>query len=154
MRKQITKKLLAFIITLMMFFILPASANAQRTVATNAEKKCKGCPRGYVCFNNKCVRWFVSWSVFTTADETLSASTSQITTINFQIEEPGFVSIKLSDINGRLIKTLANSRMPEGEYQIEWDRKYALGDTVSEGTYILQLNAGGKMETRKLIVSR
>ena len=153
MNKQLSKKLFAFIIGSMMFFAIPGSANAQKPEAANAEKKCKGCPRGSFCWRGKCVSWYPVWSVFATADETLSASASQITTINFQIEQPEFVSIKLSDINGRLIKTLANSRMREGEYQIEWGRKDALGNTVSAGTYILQLNAGSKTETRKLSVT-
>ena len=53
---------------------------------------------------------------------------------------------------GRLIKTLANSRMPDGEHQIEWNKKDEQGNAVRAGTYILQLNMGGKIETRKLSV--
>jgi hypothetical protein len=152
MKPQSVQKLFAFIITVMMFFILPELASAQKTEPANAEKKCKGCPRGYFCYHGHCVTWWPIWSVFATNDETLSASASQVNTINFQIEQPEFVSIKLLDVKGRLIKTLVNRRMTQGEHQIEWDRKDEQGITVSAGIYILQFNAGTYSDTKKFAV--
>ena len=119
MKPQSTQKFFAFIITVVMFFILPELVSAQKTELANAEKKCKGCPRGYVCYRGHCVLWYPIWSVFATTDETLSASGSLVNAINFQIKQPEFISIKLLDVGGRLIKTLVNRRMTQGEHQIE-----------------------------------
>ncbi|HKC36921.1 MAG TPA: FlgD immunoglobulin-like domain containing protein [Chitinophagaceae bacterium] len=152
MKHRSIQKLFAFIITVMMFFMIPELASAQKTEPANAEKKCKGCPRGYVCYHGHCITWWPTWSLFATTDETLSASASQGNTINFQIEQPEFVSIKLLDVKGRLIKTLVNRRMTQGEHQIEWDKKDEQGKAVPAGIYVLQIVANGKSETMKLSI--
>ena len=113
----------------MMFFIIPELASAQKTEISNGEKKCKGCPRGYVCYHGHCINWWPTWAVFATTDETLSVSASQVNTIDFQIEQPEFVSIKLLDVKRRLVKTIANGKMSEGYHQIEWCAKDDAGKT-------------------------
>jgi hypothetical protein len=146
MKFSTTKKLFAFIITVIMFSLLPQLAGAQKT---------KLCPKGYKyeCYYMEhgfrfCI--CVPNGNGNNSSNNLSGGESLAT--NFELDKPSLISIKIYDATGRLVKTLANSRMAKGEHQIEWDRKDEQGNAVSAGTYILRLNSGNKTETRKLSV--
>ena len=61
------------------------------------------------------------------------------TNIRYQISEPGFVSLKIYDIDGFLVKTLVNDFQKSNYYNLEW-----LGDDdnykkLSPGRYILKM---------------
>ena len=68
------------------------------------------------------------------------------------LAEPQSVSLKIYDITGKLIKTLADSRMPEGENQITWNKSDEAGNTVSAGIYILRFDAGKFSDRKKFTV--
>ena len=152
MEHQSTKKLFAIIIIMMMFSALPQLASAQKD---------RRCPKGYKyeCFNNSGT-WGPRGEICLCVPHdngTQSGNTvigRQSPTTNLEIEKPSVVSIKIYDITERLIKTLAGRQMTQGEHQIDWDRKDAQGNAVSAGTYILQFNVGGEIETRKLSIVR
>ena len=67
---------------------------------------------------------------------------------------PAASAAKLSvyDVNGRLVQTLAESHLPAGEYQFEWDGRTSSGTRVSPGAYIAVLSGGGKRLTQKVFV--
>ena len=152
MKQHSLKKPFAFIIAMMMFSVLPQFASAQKN---------KPCPQGYKL---ECYYYYTDpWSGRRTkicfcvpngnGNNTSYNSTSrQSIATNFELGHPSSISIKIYDATGRLIKTLADSRLPEGEHQIEWDRKDEQGNTVSAGIYILQFKGSGKTVTRKLSV--
>ena len=160
------KKLFAFIIALMMFSVIPALVNAQ--------KKCSNghCPKGYTCVDGHCVKsggggfcnCFVKPIPFecgqicgfladkTPANDQFSISVINSSAISFELNEPQNVSLKIYDATGRLIKTLADSRMPEGEYQIDWNIRDDKGSTISSGIYILRFSAGSYSDTKRLTI--
>ena len=70
-----------------------------------------------------------------------------ITTINYQIPEISFVTLKVYDVLGNEIATLINEEKPAGNYEIEFD---AMG--LSSGMYFYQLQAGGFAETKKMVL--
>jgi hypothetical protein len=149
MKKQLLKKLSAFIVIVIMFCVMTEPANAQ--------KKChKGqCPPGYICGPTgycvlscgRCPPFLIE-----SVDEILSASGSQSAAINFRLEDAEAVSVKIYDVTGRLIRTLVDERMQQGNHQIEWNTKDEAGKAVSAGIYILQFDTGNKSETKKLAV--
>jgi hypothetical protein len=166
MKPKTTKKLCAFIITVMMFSVMPALVNAQ--------KKCPNghCPKGYICFGGYCVEslpggcncfvrpisaacaptcGFLAGK--TPANDLLSISGIDSTAISLELIESQNVSLKIYDITGRLIKTLADEKMEEGNHQIEWNKTDEAGNTVSAGIYILQFDTANTSETRKLSVN-
>jgi len=60
------------------------------------------------------------------------------------------VRLDLFDLQGRLVKTLVNRDMPEGEYQVNLGPS-EIGD-LSNGIYFYSLTAGGQKKTMKLML--
>jgi ELWxxDGT repeat protein len=77
---------------------------------------------------------------------------SNSSTISFTLSTSQKVSIQIFDIEGRLIKTLANEQMPAGVHQITWNATNENGSAVANGMYYLKLNVGNYTETKKLSV--
>jgi hypothetical protein len=77
---------------------------------------------------------------------------SNRTTIRYQISEASPVSLKVYDLNGRLVRTLENGKQKAGFYAVVWDRKNNLGRDVPSGIYFYRLTSGEFVETRKLIL--
>ena len=67
--------------------------------------------------------------------------------VSFSGQVTGKNSIKLYDINGRLIKVLADREFDQGNNQIKLDTK-----DIHGGIYLLQLKTAGLVRTEKLIV--
>ena len=93
-------------------------------------------------------------SIYT--DITLSVSPnpfSSSASISFSVLQSEKVSIKIFDITGRLIKTLVNAKMEQGNHQLLiWNATDDNGKVVPTGTYFLKMEEGNKSETRKLVV--
>ncbi|UCH65223.1 MAG: T9SS type A sorting domain-containing protein [Ignavibacterium sp.] len=69
------------------------------------------------------------------------------TSINFQIQETGLVSLIVYDILGNKITTLLSEKKEPGYYTVNYD-----ASNLSSGTYIYQLRMGSLVETKKLIL--
>lgn len=76
------------------------------------------------------------------------------TTIEYQIPELSFVTLKVYDVLGTEIATLVNEEKPAGTYEV----KFSLGQnsilSLSSGVYFYTLSAGGFRETKKMILMR
>jgi CubicO group peptidase (beta-lactamase class C family) len=73
-------------------------------------------------------------------------------TIIFSLSHSEKVSIKIFDISGRLVKTLADKQMVVGDHQLIWDIKSINGNPVPSGIYFVKFTAGNYSETKKLSV--
>jgi hypothetical protein len=71
------------------------------------------------------------------------------TEIGMRISAPANVTLRIYDVLGRTVATLVDERMEAGEYRRTWD---ATGR--ASGVYFYRLQAGGFVETRKLVLSR
>lgn len=71
------------------------------------------------------------------------------TTITFSLSQTQNVSLNIYDVNGRLIKTLANNVFEEGEHSIEWNAK-----EVNAGIYFLQIQSTELSKTERLILTK
>ncbi len=69
------------------------------------------------------------------------------TTINYQIQENGFVSLKIYDILGKEVAVLVNEEKPAGSYKIKFD-----GSRLPSGVYIYKMTAGNHSSAKKLIL--
>ncbi len=67
--------------------------------------------------------------------------------ISFSLAQPGKVSLKVYDLNGKLISTMAEGNINEGVHQLRWETK-----NVASGVYFLKMQAAGTVQTKKLIV--
>ncbi len=74
------------------------------------------------------------------------------TTIVFDSEKDGNISVIIFDINGKPVKHLANGFYPRGNYELLWDGKDDDGNLLQTGTYIYTINANDQNETKKMII--
>ncbi len=78
----------------------------------------------------------------------------QQTTISYQLTRPGLVSLRIYNVAGQMVRTLASSAMPAGSYSATWDGRDESGRRVSAGVYLYQLRANDRALTRKMVLLR
>ena len=76
------------------------------------------------------------------------------TSIGFFLPRAGNVLIKIFDVNGRLVRVLADGHLAGGEHSIEWDGRDRAGAQVSSGVYFYRLTSGKDSLSRKMILLR
>jgi hypothetical protein len=69
------------------------------------------------------------------------------TTIRYAIPQAGFVSLKVYNLLGKEIETLANQKQQAGEHEIRWNP-----EGLPSGVYFYQMQAGNFKSTKKLIL--
>lgn len=72
------------------------------------------------------------------------------TTIYYSLPEQSDVSLKIYDMNGRLIKILHEGEQPAGNYSIVWNGKDDAGNLMSAGMYLVKLSSDTFNQTMKL----
>ena len=70
-----------------------------------------------------------------------------VTKIRYDLPSDGKVSIKIYDINGRLISTLVNENKTAGRYEMEFN-----GDNLSSGVYYYKIESGSFYKVRKMLL--
>ncbi|HET9326393.1 MAG TPA: S8 family serine peptidase [Candidatus Eisenbacteria bacterium] len=65
---------------------------------------------------------------------------------------PVSVSLRLHDLQGRLVRDLARVRQGAGDYQVAWDGTNDRGARVGPGIYYVRLSAGGVHSQQKVAV--
>ena len=74
---------------------------------------------------------------------------SNSTTISFSLSQSQKVSLKIFDVSGRLVSTLADKVFESSENEIVWNAA-----DVNAGIYFLQFQSAENLETEKLIVTK
>lgn len=77
-----------------------------------------------------------------------------VTGLEFGLPRAGKATIRVIDVQGRLVRTLVNAELPAGRHRATWDGKDASGSPAGSGVYFAQLAAPGISESRKLILAR
>ena len=72
------------------------------------------------------------------------AKTSQGATMVFSLESPGEVDLRVYDVQGRLIKTVASGPFASGAHEVPWDGTSDNGQRLAAGTYFYMLAVDGK----------
>ncbi len=122
-----------------------------------------GNPRGYCVINNqgqpKCVKLKIphhggTWLMNSQTIESAFLNTSpnsifNSTTISFFLVQSQKVRIKVLDMNGRLVSTLADKMFETGENKIQWK-----ADNVTPGVYFLQFQSEENLLREKLFVTK
>ena len=62
------------------------------------------------------------------------------TEIKYTVPSTGFVTLKIYDIQGRLIRVLYDGNQTAGSYSLRWDGKDESGQNVSSGIYVYKLS--------------
>jgi len=76
------------------------------------------------------------------------------TVISYQLFEDCFVSVRVYDLSGREVATLAAGAEASGSRSVVWDGTDNSGRMVSTGTYIVRVRTGSSSGTAKAVVLR
>ncbi len=74
---------------------------------------------------------------------------SSTATISYNIPSKSLVSLKIFDLNGRVVSTIVSEEMQAGKYTREWN-----ATSFSDGVYYCKLQAGTFEETKKIILHK
>lgn len=69
------------------------------------------------------------------------------TTINYQIPQSSFVSLKVFDVLGREVASLVNKQQSQGNYTVNFN-----ASNLPSGVYIYKITAGNFVQTKKLML--
>ena len=69
------------------------------------------------------------------------------TTITYELDKPGPISLHVYDLQGRMVSELAQGTQPAGTHSVSFD-----ANRLPAGTYVYRLTAGRSVETRKMVV--
>jgi hypothetical protein len=72
-------------------------------------------------------------------------------TIEFMVSTNGNYRLEVLDINGSLIKVLADDYLPEGTYWLDWEGTDHTGQAVKAGIYTVRLVSENAIQSKKII---
>jgi hypothetical protein len=153
MEKQHIKNLLGLIIVTVMCLVSPTYVVAQKTcqpghiLICDANGKHCNCVKYNPCPRTGCGTY--SGENAPVVDVT-STTVSQASSISFQLELAGQVSVKIYDVTGRLIRTLIDESVLQGLHELTWNGKDEQGCKVSPGIYVVKLEAEDYTDTEKI----
>ncbi|MFH1680771.1 MAG: choice-of-anchor D domain-containing protein [Candidatus Eisenbacteria bacterium] len=78
----------------------------------------------------------------------------QGTTIRFAIPAAGNIRLQVFNIEGRLVRDLANGSFDAGDHIASWDGKDGRGRDVGPGIYFFRLDHRGEARTARVVVFR
>jgi len=76
------------------------------------------------------------------------------TCIEYDLPRDAHVSLRIYNILGQRVKTLADDFQPAGRYQVFWDGRDGMGSEVASGIYFIRLETVTYAFTRKMVLLR
>jgi len=76
------------------------------------------------------------------------------TTIAFDLPRPGVATARIYNASGALVRTLLDGPAAAGNHRVAWTGTDDAGQRVSQGIYLMRLQAGAAVATRKLVLTR
>jgi hypothetical protein len=74
--------------------------------------------------------------------------------IGFALQQPGQATLRVFDVRGRVVATLADRRFGSGQHSVTWQGKDDGGTRVAPGTYLLRFDTGDGSFTRKIVLRK
>ncbi len=74
------------------------------------------------------------------------------TAISFQMREAGPVDLTIFNVLGQPVRKLVSGFMDAGSRQVTWDGTDNLGQRVSSGVYVYQLQSSELVQTKKMVL--
>jgi protocatechuate 3,4-dioxygenase beta subunit len=77
---------------------------------------------------------------------------SRTTTVRWQVPVSGHVSLRVTDVSGRVVVTLQDGHMGAGSYSAVWDGTDSQSRRVVNGVYFYHLDAAGARAIEKVVL--
>ena len=76
-----------------------------------------------------------------------------VTKLEFEISNPGFVSLKVFDLTGKEVAVLINENLSPGSYETEFNAgNSGQGNNFASGVYFYKLEADGFVQTKRMML--
>ena len=72
-----------------------------------------------------------------------------MTTLEYRVSTPGYVTLKIFDILGRSVATLVEENRAAGVYRARWN-----AGTATSGVYFCELRSGSFVEVKPMVLVR
>ena len=76
------------------------------------------------------------------------------TIIRFDLPQSEKIELAIYNLAGQKVATIVQGLRQEGSYEINWDGRDHAGRTLASGVYFYRLQAGARVQTRKLLFLR
>jgi hypothetical protein len=76
------------------------------------------------------------------------------TTIRYQTPANTYVTLRVFDLQGKVVRVLVDEEKPAGYHTVVWDSRNERGARVSSGVYWYQFKAGRYVSTMKMILAK
>jgi hypothetical protein len=77
-----------------------------------------------------------------------------VTAIEYQLPKDSYVSLKIFNMNGELVKICLEGKQSSGYHNIQWDGRDENGNSVPAGVYLYRLKSDGFSQSNKMILIR
>ena len=77
-----------------------------------------------------------------------------VTTIEYQLPKDSYVTLRVFNIRGELVKTCIEEKQSSGGYKTQWNGIDENGNSVASGLYLYQLKADDFSQLNKMILVR
>jgi spore coat protein A len=75
-----------------------------------------------------------------------------LTNIAFRLAASGHVDLRIYNVRGEAVRTLARGTFPEGQHVLTWDGRSDSGASLPSGIYFYQLRSGDQVQKRKMLM--
>ena len=73
--------------------------------------------------------------------------------LEYSIDAPARVSLKIYDVQGRMVRTLVDQQAAAGTFRALWDGRGSTGATAGSGVYFARFVAGSRVvDTKKIVL--
>lgn len=77
-----------------------------------------------------------------------------VTKINFAVDKPGNVDVRVFNTRGELVRTITNQWYPVGDHAVSWDGKTQSGGHAPSGIYYIRAKSGGSSDVIKAVLAK
>ena len=74
------------------------------------------------------------------------------TMISYNMDSPGEVTLKIFDVNGKLVREYSRSQNSGGTYYVHWNGRNNNGEKVASGIYLYAIENRGMSSSKKMIL--
>jgi flagellar hook capping protein FlgD/WD40 repeat protein len=116
-------------------------------------------------YSNRIGRQFIGFGYIKLSKKNLAGSTVALeqnypnpfnpsTKINFAVDKPGNIDVRVFNTRGELVRTLANQWFPQGMHTVSWDGRTQGGGHAPSGIYYIRANGLGSTDVIKAVLAK
>lgn len=91
-------------------------------------------------------------NALTVFNNVFNPNRNEKTTIKYEVQSPGRVTLKLYTLAGDFVATVFDDDVPAGKGSVDWHGKNHLGSVVASGVYLLRMTGPNGSRTQKVAV--